>query len=81
MEVVRISDPCPRIPLDDQSVNDVHCGGVLPHTSAPDRILREWDRVLRPRSQARIMVDNRHSLWFHLDTACDKMILQDAFPA
>lgn len=79
-ELIRISDAVCRIPVDDQVVDYINCSGVLHHTSTPDRILREFHRVLKPRSQARIMVYNRNSLWFHLYTAYDKMILNNAFP-
>ncbi|UVT16838.1 MAG: class I SAM-dependent methyltransferase [Nitrospira sp.] len=79
-ELVQISDAVCRIPVEDQVVDYINSGGVIHHTSTPDIILKEFYRILRPRSQARIMVYNRNSLWFHLYTAYDKMVLHNAFP-
>ncbi len=53
---------------------------MLHHTSDPEAILRELHRVLRPGGRGVIMVYNRDSLWFHLYTAYEKMIVEDAFP-
>ena len=36
--------------------------------------------MLRPGGRGLIMVYNRDSLWFHLYTAYEKMIVEDAFP-
>jgi SAM-dependent methyltransferase len=77
--LLQLSDAEPSLPLDDSSVDYVQCGGVLQHTSRPDRILRELRRVLHPGGQGRIMVYNRNSLWFHLYTAYERMIVQTAF--
>lgn len=74
------SDGSVGIPLDDESVDYINCGGVLHHTSDPAGILSEFRRVLRRHGEARIMVYNRASLWFHLYTAYVKMIIEGAFP-
>ena len=80
MDLISTSDCSQRLPLDDHTVDYINCGGVLHHTSKPESILKEFYRALKPQSQACIMVYNRNSLWFHLYTAYDKMILQNAFP-
>ena len=36
--------------------------------------------MLRPGGRGLIMVYNRDSVWFHLYTAYEKMIVEDAFP-
>jgi hypothetical protein len=43
-------------------------------------MLAEFRRVLKPGGRATIMVYNRPSLWYHLYTAYERVILDDAFP-
>ncbi len=80
IELIRITDSNTTIPLLRDSVDYIYCGGVLHHTSNPEAILQEFYRVLRQGSEACVMVYNRNSLWLHLYTAYDKMILKTAFP-
>ena len=75
VELIRTSDAEPAVPLDDDTVDHVSCQGVLHHTTAPDAILGELRRVLRPGGSASIMVYNRDSVWWHLYTAYDRMIV------
>lgn len=79
IELIKVSDATPEIPLSSGSVNYIYCQGVLHHTSHPEKILKEFRRVLLPSGRACIMVYNRDSLWYHLYTAYDKMILQKEF--
>jgi SAM-dependent methyltransferase len=60
-----VSDTTPAVPLADNSVDFIYCEGVLHHVSHPAEILAEFRRVLRRGGEARIMVYNRDSLWFH----------------
>ena len=80
LRLIRISDSLGKLPLEDSSVDYLHCAGVLHHISRPEYVLKEFYRVLKPASSACIMVYNYHSLWLHLYTAYDKMIIQNAFP-
>ena len=80
VELIEGSDSTVGIPLEDASVDFVQSQGVLHHTSDPVAILRELHRVLKPGGRGLIMVYNRASLWFHLYTAYEKMIVEDAFP-
>jgi ubiquinone/menaquinone biosynthesis C-methylase UbiE len=80
VELVQISDATPVIPLPDQSVDFVSSQGVLMHTSDPAAILREFHRVLKPRSRACVMVYSRPSIWFDLYTAYEQIIINNAFP-
>ena len=80
IRLIRISDSPSKLTLDDNSVDYVHCAGVLHHVSEPEYVLGEFYRVLTPNSSACVMVYNYHSLWLHLYTAYDKMIIQNAFP-
>jgi ubiquinone/menaquinone biosynthesis C-methylase UbiE len=79
IRLIHISDMQPAIPLEDNSVTHVNCQGVLHHSSFPGSILNEFHRVLVPDGTACIMVYNRDSLWFHLYTAYEKMIVEEKF--
>jgi ubiquinone/menaquinone biosynthesis C-methylase UbiE len=74
-----VSDAQPELPLATASVDYVNCGGVIQHTTAPERVLRELARTLRPGGRGRIMVYNRDSLYFHLYTAYKRKILDGLF--
>lgn len=80
IELIRAADGDVAIPLTDDSVDHVNCQGVLHHTSDPAAILGELARVLRPRGTATVMVYNRDSVWFHLCTAYERMVVEQAFP-
>lgn len=72
--LILIDEATPIIPLDDESVDFVSCQGVLMHTSFPEKILKEFCRVLKAGScdsqnNACIMVYNRESIWYHLYAA------------
>jgi SAM-dependent methyltransferase len=79
ISLIKVSDSIPEIPLDDGSVDHINCQGVLMSTSHPDVILKEFYRVLKPDGMACIMVYNCDSLWLHLYTAYEKMIIQGVF--
>ena len=78
-QLLRASDSHPGLPLEDAGVDYVNCGGVIQHTTAPELVLRELARVLRPGGRGRIMVYNRNSLWFHLYTAYVRRIRDGLF--
>lgn len=79
INLIRISDSEPKIPLADNSVDFIYSQGVLHHTSYPESILKELCRVLKPGKQASIMVYNRQSVWFHLYVAYFEMITLNRF--
>ena len=78
-ELIQASDTETAIPLDNGSVDFFQSQGVLHHTSDPLAILRELRRVSKPGGRARVMVYNRDSLWLHLYTAYEIMILQGRY--
>jgi ubiquinone/menaquinone biosynthesis C-methylase UbiE len=68
------------IPVEDSTVDLVHCSGVLHHTPDPAAILREFGRVLKPGGRGQIMVYHHDSIWMHLYVAYQKMVCEMAFP-
>lgn len=80
IELIRISDSITRIPIESESVNYLHCLGVLQHVSDPKATLAEFRRVMKANSRARVMVYNRNSIWFHLYTGYVKLVVEEAFP-
>lgn len=80
VELVRVAEAAPRLPLADGSIDHVNCQGVLQHVTDPERILREFRRVLEPSGRAVVMVYNRDSIWFHLHVAYVGMIVEGVPP-
>ena len=76
VELIKISDAKPIVPLPDDSVDYFQSMGVIHITSDPGAILKELHRVLKPGRMARVMVYNQQSIWFHLYTAYVTMILE-----
>lgn len=79
-QLLQVSNSDPVIPLPDQSVDYIYCEGVLHHTTDPISIMMEFRRVLRTGGRCCIMVYNRNSVWYHLYTAYQRMIVDNAFP-
>jgi ubiquinone/menaquinone biosynthesis C-methylase UbiE len=79
IELVCISDSATTIPIEDNAIDYIYCEGVLHHTTCPEDLIKEFHRVLKPGSQACIMVYNRDSIWFHLYTAYEQMIIRNRF--
>lgn len=79
VELIRISDSVPTIPLENNSIDFIYTQGVLHHTSYPEKILAELYRILKPHGKASIMVYNRESVWFHLYVAYEQMIVQSNY--
>jgi SAM-dependent methyltransferase len=75
----QVRDGVAAIPLDDDSVDHVHCAGVLHHTSAPETLLAEIHRVLKPGGRGMVMVYNTDSVWLHLYVAYEKLVLEPEF--
>jgi SAM-dependent methyltransferase len=80
IELIHRSDIQSKLPFDDESVDHVNCQGVLHHTSDPQAILREFRRVMKPSGTGCAMVYNRNSVFFHLYTAYERMVVEGAFP-
>lgn len=67
------------IPLPDNSMDFINCQGVLMHTSQPEVLISEFYRILKPGSCATIMVYVKDSIWYHLYTAYETMIIRGKF--
>lgn len=79
VELIKISDSEPTIPLPDNSVDYIYSEGVLHHTSNPSAIVKEMYRILRPGGSAAIMVYNRDSVYYHLYVAYELMVRQGKY--
>ena len=79
IELMCISGSATSIPIEDNTIDYIYCEGVLHHTTNPEDLIKEFYRVLKPGSHACIMVYNRDSIWFHLYTAYELMIIQNKF--
>jgi ubiquinone/menaquinone biosynthesis C-methylase UbiE len=58
-----------NLPLDSDSIDYIHCSGVLMLVPDPLLLLKEFQRILKPNGQFRLMIYNRDSLWYHLYVA------------
>ena len=65
-KLIRVSEADERIPLEDSTVDYVHCSGVLNHVHNPEKTLKEFRRILKPEGYVRLMMYNRESIWVHL---------------
>lgn len=80
VELIRITDASGKIPLADESIDWVQCGGVLHHTTHPQQIVMEFHRIMKPGAQGRLMLYNRDSVMYHLWIAYAQLLVNNAFP-
>lgn len=80
VELIHSPDGRPEIPLADNAVDYFQSMGVIHITTDPGGILRELHRILKPGGVGRVMVYNQDSVWFHLYTAYERMILEGLYP-
>jgi ubiquinone/menaquinone biosynthesis C-methylase UbiE len=55
------------LPLADDSIDHVYSFGVIHHSPAPEKIIREIYRVLRPGGTLTVMLYNRSSINYYLE--------------
>lgn len=75
-----IDEATSKVDLPDQSIDLIHCAGVLHHLPDPALALKEWQRLLRPGGRAQVMVYHKDSLWLHLHVAYDLQIRKAMYP-
>jgi ubiquinone/menaquinone biosynthesis C-methylase UbiE len=64
-----------RLSFADDSFDIVYSYGVLHHTPAPDRAIREVHRVLKPGGIALVMLYHRHSFNYYVRILCYMRVL------
>lgn len=80
VELIRITDASGKIPLNDESIDWVQCGGVLHHTTHPKEIVKEFKRIMKPGTQGRLMLYHRDSVMYHVWIAYAQLLVNNAFP-
>lgn len=76
VEYVRIDENNVKLPMEDNSVDYIHSSGVLHHIIDIKPILHEFQRVLKPDGQIRIMIYNYESIYVQLNIAYHHRIVQ-----
>jgi ubiquinone/menaquinone biosynthesis C-methylase UbiE len=56
-----------RLPFPDATFDHVYSFGVIHHSPAPERIVREIHRVLRPEGTLTVMLYNRNSINYYVE--------------
>jgi ubiquinone/menaquinone biosynthesis C-methylase UbiE len=79
VELIHVSDERPNIPVPDNYIDFIHCGGTLQHTLYPDKIIKEFYRILKNSGRCNVMVYNYDSIWLHLYVAYVKIIKEKKF--
>lgn len=69
VELIKIEAEDACLPIEDNSIDYIHCSGVLMHLKSPVQVLSEFFRVLKDDGSIRLMVYNHDSLWLHLYVA------------
>lgn len=78
-ELIQIPEDIAELPFDNNSIDHIHCSGVLHHTKNPEALLKQFKRILKPAGECRIMVYNYDSLWLHLYVAFYQQIMQKKY--
>jgi ubiquinone/menaquinone biosynthesis C-methylase UbiE len=73
-ELIPLSQEIGTLPIDSNSVDLIHCSGVLHHTPDPISIMKEFKRILKDGGKAQIMIYNYDSVFVHLYIAYLQMI-------
>ena len=68
-ELIHVPYGTTAIPLPDESLDYIHCSGVLMLIEDPQATLAEFRRLLRPGGEIRCMVYHYDSVWVHLYVA------------
>jgi len=69
VELVQLNYGSYELPFETASFDYIHCSGVLMCIEDPQRLLREFARLLKPAGELRLMVYNYDSIWLHLYVA------------
>ncbi len=78
-EFLHIADSTTTLPLENNSIDFVNCAGVLMHVTHPQKILKEFCRILKKGGTGIVMVYNYESIHLHLYVAYFQMILKGKY--
>jgi ubiquinone/menaquinone biosynthesis C-methylase UbiE len=68
-ELIQIDEALNTIPIPSSSVDFIHTSGVLHHCADLNKVLKEFERILKPCGELAVMVYNYQSIWLHLYVA------------
>src|SRR4030095_12594819 len=69
-----VADAERELPFPDDSFDHIYSFGVIHHSPVPERIIREIYRVLRPGGTLTVMLYNRGSINYYIETLCRRKI-------
>jgi len=65
---------------EDSYFDVINCSGVLHHITDINLVLNEFNRVLKPRGELRVMVYHKDSVWYHLYAPYVLQIVEKMIP-
>ena len=74
-ELINLKQEIGELPIASNSVDLIHCSGVLHHTPNPISIMKEFNRILKDDGKIQIMIYNYDSVFVHLYIAYIQMVL------
>ncbi|MBA2648875.1 MAG: class I SAM-dependent methyltransferase [Legionella sp.] len=78
-ELIQINTGESVLPFDDNSIDYIHCSGVLHHIPNYKVVLKEFKRIMKPDGTMKIMIYNYDSIWLHLYVAYIKKIVEELY--
>jgi ubiquinone/menaquinone biosynthesis C-methylase UbiE len=79
-ELIKIDSSSTCLPFDNNSIDHIHCSGVLHHTTDPISVLKEFKRILKLDGSCNIMIYNYNSLFLHLYVGYQKTFVEKFCP-
>lgn len=79
IDFILINENDKKLPLEDESIDVIHSSGVLHHVTNLNKVIKEFNRILKPNGYCQIMIYNYDSIFMHLYIAYLKMIKEGLY--